>query len=341
MKHDAGIVGSGKFCFTLATFLSVAVVILSGYGMVYGAEDNPLQPQDAGVLLAAADAKAEEMKPGPKPGSAKAQDEYGDVTEKDLSEKPGVSKKAGGAKPSDEYGDVTEEEAAGESSGEYGNVAEGEPAGEGAQIADPIEPWNRAMYHFNDKLYYWALKPVAQGWGYAVPEDVRGLVSNFYQNIRAPIRIVNNLLQGKPGYAGIEFTRLLINSTIGVGGLRDCAKECFGITGRDADFGQTLGKYGLGFGIYIVWPFIGPSSARDSVGFAVDWGLSPTTYVIWPESAKDDLINPLSVILFAHNKVNYTSFHIGDYEALKAAAIDPYVAMRDFYAQYRKKVIKE
>ena len=67
---------------------------------------------------------------------------------------------------------------------------------------------------------------------------------------------MNNFLQGKPGYAGLELARFLINSTVGVGGLRDCAKECFGINGRDADFGQTLGKYGVGFGFYIVWPFL-------------------------------------------------------------------------------------
>ena len=281
-------------------------------------------------------------KVAPQPGSSKPTDEYGDVTEQELSGKSGVSKKESGSKPSDEYGDVTEGESAGKPADEYGNVTEGETAtGEGAQISDPIEPWNRAMYHFNDKLYFWALKPVAQGYGYILPEDIRGLIGNFYQNIKAPIRIVNNLLQGNPGDAGREFARLLINSTVGVGGLRDCAKDCFGITGRDADFGQTLGKYGLGPVMYIVWPFIGPSSARDTVGFAGDWMLSPTTYVIWPESAKDDLINPLSIILFAHNKINYTSFHIGDYEALKAAAIDPYVAMRDFYAQYRKKMILE
>lgn len=242
----------------------------------------------------------------------------------------------------DEYGDVAEEEGAGEKADEYGNVVESETGtDEGAHIADPIEPWNRAMYHFNDKLYFWALKPAAQGYGYVLPEDIRVLISNFYQNIRAPIRIVNNLLQGKPGYAGLEFTRLLINSTIGVAGFRDCATECFGISGRDADFGQTLGEYGLGPGFYIVWPFVGPMSARDSVGFAVDWNLSPTTYVVWPSSSQGDLINPLSIILFAHRMLNYTSFHIGDYETIKAAAIDPYVAIRDAYAQSRKKAIEK
>ena len=226
------------------------------------------------------------------------------------------------AKPSDEYGNVTAEEA------EAG-------AEKGGSIADPIEPWNRAMHHFNDKFYFWVLKPVTRGYKYAIPEDFRGLFSNFYRNIKAPIRIVNNMLQGKPGYAGKELARLLINSTIGVGGLRDCAGECFGIKGRDADFGQTLGKYGVGFGFYIVWPMLGPSSPRDTVGLAGDWLLKPTTYLT------TEWISPVTIGLYAHEAVNTTSFHLGDYEAIKAAAIDPYVAIRDGYLQHRTEQLKQ
>jgi phospholipid-binding lipoprotein MlaA len=215
---------------------------------------------------------------------------------------------------------------------EYGNVTEEEtPAVEGPRVADPIEPWNRAMYRFNDKLYFWLLKPTAQGYKYVVPEGFRVMISSFYENLKAPIRIVNNLLQGKPASAGCELSRFLINSTVGLGGFKDCAKECFGMTGRDADFGQTLGKYGLGFGIYIVWPFLGPSSARDTVGTAGDWLLDPTSYV------GSGSISPEGIGLKAHERVNYTSLHIGGYETLKKAAIDPYVAMRDAYVQFRKK----
>jgi phospholipid-binding lipoprotein MlaA len=218
---------------------------------------------------------------------------------------------------------------------EYGNVTEEEAGGEILRIADPIEPWNRAMYHVNDKLYFWLLKPAAKGYKYVVPEDVRGIFSNFYKNLKAPIRIVNNFLQGKPGYAGLELARFLINSTVGVGGLKDCAKECFGINGRDAEFGQTLGKYGVGFGFYIVWPVLGPSSPRDTVGLVGDRMLTPTTYL------SAEWMSPESTGLFVHEKINYTSFHIGDYEAIKGAAIDPYIAMRDAYVQYRKKILVE
>ncbi|HBA55659.1 MAG TPA: VacJ family lipoprotein [Syntrophorhabdus aromaticivorans] len=217
---------------------------------------------------------------------------------------------------------------------EYGDVSEGQAGAEELGIADPIEPWNRAMHNVNDKLYFWLFKPTAKGYKYVVPEGFRNLFSSFYENLKAPIRIVNNFLQGKPGYAGIELAKFLINSTVGVGGLRDCAKECFGINGRDADFGQTLGRYGVGFGFYIVWPILGPSSPRDTVGWIGDWLLRPQSYV------GSEWISPEGVGLYAHEKVNYTSFHIGDYEAIKGAAIDPYIAMRDAYVQYRKRLVE-
>ncbi len=245
-------------------------------------------------------------------------------------ESPAVGKQVeeGGHIPAASQGKPTDE---------YGNVTEEEVGGEESRIADPIQPWNRAMYHVNDKLYFWLLKPAAKGYRYVVPEDVRGIFSKFYENLKAPIRIVNNFLQGKPRYAGLELVRFLINSTVGVGGLKDCAKECFGINGRDADFGQTLGKYGIGFGFYIVWPVLGPSSPRDTVGWMGDWLLRPQSYV----SSSSQWISTEGVGLYLHEKINDTSFHIGDYEAIKGAAIDPYIAMRDAYVQYRKKVLEE
>lgn len=236
----------------------------------------------------------------------------------------------------DGIGTVDEASAAPAVSDEYGNVTEeevGKAAGPG--IADPIEPWNRAMYHVNDKFYFWLLKPVTRGYKAVLPERLRTMFSNFYENVKAPVRIVNNVLQGKPGYAGKELARFVINSVLGVGGLKECATACFGITGRDADFGQTLGKYGVGFGFYIVWPILGPSSPRDSVGWVADRALTPTTYV------SSSWISLESIGLYAHEEVNYTSFHLGDYEALKSAAVDPYVAIRDAYVQHRTKVLEQ
>jgi phospholipid-binding lipoprotein MlaA len=220
-------------------------------------------------------------------------------------------------KPVDEYGDVNAEQ-----------TNQIEPL----NIADPIEPWNRLMYHFNDKFYFWLVKPVTQGYKVVVPQDFRGLIGNAFDNIAAPVRIVNNLLQLKVGRAGTELARFIVNSTVGVGGLRDCAGGCFGIKQHDEDLGQTFGYYGLGHGFYIVWPVIGPSSARDSVGRFGDMWLRPLNY-----------IRPLEAwaAVWSEEKVNDLSFRIGDYEALKGAAVDPYVAMRDAYQQYRKKAVDE
>jgi phospholipid-binding lipoprotein MlaA len=221
--------------------------------------------------------------------------------------------------PSDELGNVTEEEAA------------QEPV-ETGRIADPLESVNRFFFKVNDKLYFWVLRPAARGYGKAVPEDFRVLFSNFYKNVTAPIRIVNKLLQLKPKQAGIEFTRLAINSTIGVGGLRDCAGDCFGIRPYDADFGQTLGYYGVGQGFFIMWPLLGPSTARETVGYGFDWLLYPATWLV---------STPVSAGVRAHDRVNSLSFHVGDYEALKKAAVDPYLAVRNAYIQNRAAFVDE
>jgi len=201
------------------------------------------------------------------------------------------------------------------------------------QIADPLSPWNKAMYHFNDKLYFWVLKPAAQGYSTVMPEDMRISFSNFFYNLTTPIRFVASLLQFKVKDAGNELVRFAYNSTAGIGGLADVAKTDLSIPRKEEDLGQTLGKYGIGHGFYIVWPFIGPSSLRDSVGTVGDWFLDPVTYV-----------NPFffdSLGIRTSDRVNGVSLHIGDYEDLKKSAIDPYVSLRDAYTQYRKKKVEE
>lgn len=207
---------------------------------------------------------------------------------------------------------------------------------ESVRIADPLEPWNRVWYHFNDKLYFWMFKPMAQGYRAVVPEGFRSSFSNFYVNTTAPVRIFNSLFQLKFGYFFTELGRFLINTTIGFVGFRDCAKDCFGIKPHDEDFGQTLGHYGIGHGIYLVWPLLGPSSLRDTVGKGADSVLS-FTGILSPV----DLEVPVWAGLKTHELVNDTSFRIGDYEAVKKAAIDPYIAIRDGYAQRRKKAVQE
>lgn len=204
------------------------------------------------------------------------------------------------------------------------------------RIADPLQPWNRIWHHFNDKLYFWLLRPMAQGYSFVVPEDVRKTFGNFYTNATAPVRIFNSLFQLKFKQFVTESERFFINTTVGFLGLRDCARDCYGLKPHDEDFGQTLGHYGLGHGIYFVWPLLGPSSIRDTVGKGADSILS-FTGLFGPV----DLEMPVWAVLKTHELVNETSFRIGRYEALKKEALDPYIAMRDGYLQRRKKAVQE
>jgi phospholipid-binding lipoprotein MlaA len=199
-------------------------------------------------------------------------------------------------------------------------------------IADPIAPFNRAMYHFNDKFYFWILKPVAKGYRYVVPTQLRIAVKNFFYNLITPVRLVNCLLQGKFYSAGTEFTRFVLNSSAGMLGFLDPAQNYPQLEAKNEDLGQTFGTYGIGNGFYIVWPFLGPSTLRDTMGMAGDLFLNPVAYVQPTEAAFE---------ITAVNKVNITSFHIGDYEAIKEAALDPYSAIRDAYIQSRAKKVKE
>ncbi len=220
----------------------------------------------------------------------------------------------------------------GQSTGESGDDGEKEGAEEKPGIADPLEPFNRAMYQFNDKLYFWVLKPVAQGYNKVVPEQARVSVRNFFSNVSFPVRFVNCLLQADIGGAASELGRFLVNTLWGIGGLLDPASEKkIDLAKADKDFGQTLGVYGLGQGVFITWPVLGPSSARDTVGLVGDTFLYPVNY-----------LSPWSAAFGAraYEKVNDTSLSLGDYESLKEAAIDPYVAIRDAYVQYRQKKVK-
>jgi len=192
-------------------------------------------------------------------------------------------------------------------------------------VFDPLEGVNRAVFVFNDKLYFYLLKPVARAFR-IIPEPVRVSVGNFFSNLAAPIRVVNNSLQGKIGPAGGELMRFIINTTVGIGGLFDPATRYAAIPKSNEDFGQTLGRYGIGPGPYLVLPLVGPSSARDGVGWAVDLFLDPLPYLAsgveyW--AAKGT------------STVNTVSLDKDTYEGIKRDALDPYLFVRDAYAQHR------
>ena len=164
-----------------------------------------------------------------------------------------------------------------------------------------------------------------------LPLPVRDVVHNGFQNLEAPSHFVNFVLQGKPHNAGNEITRFVINSTLGVGGMFDVAQNTFGFQNQDADFGQTLGLWCVEPGPYLVVPALGPSNTRDLVGFAADSVMDPLFWVPGP-----------SWVLYPVDFVKYTSKasdHIDQYETMKKASLDPYVAMRNAYMQHRDDMI--
>ena len=201
-------------------------------------------------------------------------------------------------------------------------------------IPDPLQGMNRAFYKFNDKMYFWVLKPVAQGYGKVLPRPARLSVQNFFTNIYAPIRMVNCGLQCEFNEASTEAQRFGINSTIGLLGLFDPAKNWLHLNPPDEeDFGQTLGCY-YGPGFYLNLPFTGSTSPRDLIGDFVDSCIVPSYWVLthYPAGFYAMGAQVLEVI-------NRTSLRIGEYEEFKRAALDPYVAIRDAYNQYREDAI--
>lgn len=199
------------------------------------------------------------------------------------------------------------------------------------RIADPIESYNRAIYIFNDKFYFYLLKPVARGYKASLPEKVRLSVRNMLSNAAMPVRFVNCLLQGKLRYASTELAGFTVNTTWGVAGLFNPARSCLHLKRHKEDFGQTLGFYGIKEGFFITWPFLGPSNLRDTLGLAVDYFSDPLVYV-------EPLVKTGTTVL---DRINETSLTLGEYEDFKKSALDPYVSLRNAHFQYRRNQIKE
>lgn len=199
-------------------------------------------------------------------------------------------------------------------------------------IPDPLEPMNRAFFQFNDKLYFWVLKPVATGYEFVLPELARVCIRNFFTNLAMPIRAVSCLLQGKFEGLGKVLVRFVVNSTVGFLGFQDVAKQALEFPIQDEDLGQVFAFYGIGPGFYINLPFLGPYSLRNAVGWGGGLFVNPLNYAVdfWP-----------NVGIRTYDIVNSTSLRIGEYEAMKEASLDPYVAMRDAYYQYRLNLIEQ
>ncbi len=198
-------------------------------------------------------------------------------------------------------------------------------ASPGGHPQDPLEPMNRATFRFNDTVDTYALRPVAQVYAEA-PLPVRTGVSNFFGNIKDAWTGVNNLLQGKPLDGVSDFGRVLVNSTIGMLGVFDVATD-MGLEKHEEDLGQTLAVWGVGDGPYLVLPFLGPSTVRDSVALIGDMQADPVGHV-------DDI--PTRNSLRGLRIVNARANLLGADEAANQAALDKYEYFRSFYLQYRR-----
>ncbi len=194
-------------------------------------------------------------------------------------------------------------------------------------VNDPYENLNRRVFDFNDDLYFYVLKPAAVVYSAFLPTDFRGSIRNGFHNLVFPSRFINFVLQGKGEYAANEAARFVINSTLGFAGLFDFAQTQFRLENHESDFGQTLARWGVGSGPFLMIPGLGPSDPRDFFGFGVDTVLDPLFWLPGPWW--------VSFSVESGKFLNTTSLEIGRYEELKKASLDPYVAMRDAYIQYR------
>jgi len=208
-------------------------------------------------------------------------------------------------------------------------------------IIDPLSGYNRFMTSFNDTFMIYVLDPISTTYNYLIPQPLRIGVSNFIRNLHFPIRFANNLLQLKFQNSSDELERFLVNSTVGLGGLMDPAKNYMQIPAHKEDFGQTLGHYGIGSGFHIVLPFLGPSNVRDLIGITADGYLSPLVNArdVVNYKIPDNFSQSAGIVAFY--LINDKSLHLGEYESIKKDAIDLYPFLRDIYEQKRTSDIAE
>ena len=192
---------------------------------------------------------------------------------------------------------------------------------------DPRDPWermNRTTYRFNDALDRAIAKPLARGYRKITPRAVQKGIGNFFDNLGYPVVMVNDLLQGQFKAFASDTGRLLLNTTLGIGGLLDPATAA-GLDKNDRDFGQTLGKWGLRSGPYVVIPFLGPSDVRDAVGRVGDVYSDPRHYI------RNDWV---SWGLWGAGEIELRA-RLLDEDAAIEGAYDPYAFVRSAYLQHR------
>jgi phospholipid-binding lipoprotein MlaA len=197
--------------------------------------------------------------------------------------------------------------------------------------ADPFESFNRTMYAFNDGVDKAVLKPVAQGYQAITPDFVRAGVTNAFENVSDVKTALNNLLQGKVGDAASDVGRVVVNTVLGVFGLWDVATP-MGLEKHEEDFGQTLGKWGVGSGPYLMLPLMGPSTLRDGIGRVPDSYAGYNYHIDHRRTAN---------VLFVTEIVNGRAHLLAAEKTLDEAALDKYTFLRDAYLQRRLRVVHD
>jgi len=200
---------------------------------------------------------------------------------------------------------------------------------------DPLEPTNRVIYEINDGIDTVILRPVALAYRTLVPEIARTGVRNVLDNLASPVVLANDMLQGKPKRAGDTFMRLVLNTTIGLGGIFDVATG-MGWPAHASDFGITLAVWGVEDGPYVYLPLFGPSNPRDTVGRGVDIAADPFSW-IGPRA----IPRAAGYARTGTNVVDTRSRLIDDLDRLKETALDPYATIRSLYRQNRRATIEQ
>lgn len=203
-----------------------------------------------------------------------------------------------------------------------------------AEVSDPLEPVNRAVFSFNDTLDVYLFEPIARGYDYITPQPIQRGVHNFFRNIKSPIYVVSDLVQLKFTQAGIHTGRFVVNTTLGGLGFVDVAKS-FGMDHHPEDFGTALGYHGVPEGAYIVIPILGPSNVRDVFGRVVDVFLNPIQYI----TVVSDDGEPVQIGLTALDAVDQRSRLLDAVDSAKETSLDYYSFVKNSYHQIRQNEI--
>jgi phospholipid-binding lipoprotein MlaA len=220
--------------------------------------------------------------------------------------------------------------------GSLGGCATPPPADDADAVADfkeandPLEPTNRAIYAFDDALDTVILRPAAKAYRFIVPAPARTGIHNALTNLGTPVQLGNDILDGRPRRAGDTTMRFLINTTVGVLGIFDFAKD-WGYPDHDADFGLTLALWGLPEGPFLYLPVFGPSDPRDAIGLAGNAVMDPFTWV-----GQGTTVRALDWSRMGVNAIDQRERHLDDIDSTKKTALDPYATFRSLYRQHRR-----